>query len=115
MRRRLVAFALVLLCYRPWCFAQTEKRIANTPRHSPGAVSNLAICSADEKLTAILILFFPLRALYLHPVAFARYVRRVSSLGHDALEPALAAFSEQLLAVLERLGVAHVRVIMPTQ
>src|SRR5262245_49670393 len=60
----------------------------NTLRHSPGAVSNLVICSANEKITAIFIVFLPFRALHLHPVAFARFVGRVLSLRHDALEPA---------------------------
>jgi hypothetical protein len=57
-------------------------------------LSNLAICLAHEKIAAIFIVLLPLRALHLQPVAFARFVRRVFSLGHDALEPALAAFSE---------------------
>src|SRR5262245_7974857 len=34
-------------------------------------LSDLAICSAHEKFTAILVIFLPLCALYLHPVAFA--------------------------------------------
>jgi hypothetical protein len=46
------------------------------------------------KITTIFIVFLPLRAFHLHPVAFARFVRRVFSFGHVALEPALAAFSE---------------------
>ena len=51
-------------------------------------------CLADEKITAIFIVFHPLRALHLHPVAFARFVGRVFSLGHDALKPEWAACSE---------------------
>jgi hypothetical protein len=65
----------------------------NTTSSAVG-LSNLAICAAHEKITAILIVFLPLRALHLQPIAFARLVRRLFSLGHDTFEPAVAAFSE---------------------
>src|SRR5262245_4592110 len=45
-----------------------------TRGHSPAAASNLAISSAHEKIAATLIGVLPLRALHLHPVAFARFV-----------------------------------------
>jgi hypothetical protein len=46
--------------------------------------SDLAVAPAHEKISAI---FLALRALHLHPVAFARFVGRVFSLGHDPSSP----------------------------
>ncbi len=50
---------------------------------------HLANCPAQKKTTAIFVVFLPLRALQLHPVALARYICAVLSLTLDALEPTL--------------------------
>src|SRR5262245_42382328 len=77
--------------------------------------SNLGICSAHEKFTAIFIVFLPLRALHLHPVAFTGPAWRLLALRHDALEAARPAFSKELLAVLEEFGIPHTRIVMQAQ
>jgi hypothetical protein len=44
-------------------FAPTTAMMQNHPRHSPAVVSDLTIRSAPDKVTAIFIVFLPLRTL----------------------------------------------------
>jgi hypothetical protein len=79
-----------------WLSFHTDRPISIMLRVTLRPVPNLATCSAHEKIPAIFIVFLPLHVFDLHSVAFAPVLRRVFSLGDDALEPALAAFSRFL-------------------
>jgi len=80
-----------------------------------GSCPNPVICSTHEKFTAIFIVLLPLHTLHLQPITFARFVRRLVALRHDALEAARSAFSKQLLAVLEGFRVPHTQIVVPAQ